>query len=88
MYSNPLLVIGSIFPNLCLSLLGASVKQKLFILTFQFYQPLLLRVSVFTTFGPLHGSTCCVLINFIQLTLELHKYTYMAIFFKSKYDNT
>lgn len=51
MYSNPLLVIGSIFPNLCLSLLGASVKQKLFILTLQFYQPLLLRVFVFCVYS-------------------------------------
>lgn len=47
-----------------------------------------LRVSVFTSFGPLHGCTCCFLITFTQLTLELHKYTYMAIFFKSKYYNT
>lgn len=51
MYSNPLLVIGSIFPNLCLSLLGSFVKQKLFILTLQFYQALLLRVFAFCVYS-------------------------------------
>ena len=47
MYSDPLLVIGSIFPSLFLYL----VKQKLFILTLQFYQPLLLRVFVFCLYS-------------------------------------